>query len=242
MIDPRTQFGLQLSTNKFVTDKSGKKMLEIIGAQFLAKDPEIFGKVNLDWCEREYKWYESQSLNVNDIPAPIPAIWKMVATPDGRINSNYGWAIWSDENSSQYENCLATLQKEKESRRAIMIYTRPSMQYEYNKDGMSDFMCTNSVQYFIRDNYLSCIVNMRSNDAIHGYKGDYFWQEEVLVKLFMDLLFTYPELQCGDIIWNVGSLHIYEHHFFLVDHYNKTGETSITKERYIELYPDSEWI
>ena len=92
-----------------------------------------------------------------------------------------------------------------------MIYTRPQMWVDYNKDGRSDFMCTNAVQYMIRGDLLHAVVQMRSNDVIFGYKNDYTWQKHVLDMLAGDL-----EIETGDIIWNVGSLHVYERHFHLV--------------------------
>lgn len=209
--DVRVTFIGLLEEERFVTDKTGCKMIEIVGANFIADLPSIFGTVNEDYVKREIQWYESQSLNVNDIPEPVPAIWKAVATPTGRINSNYGWCIFSDKNHQQYSNCLKTLQNDPFSRRAIMIYTRPQMQYDYNWGGMSDFMCTNTVQYVIRDGKVHSIVQMRSNDVVFGYKNDYAWQKHVLDKLAQDL-----NLPAGNIYWNVGSLHVYEKHFNLV--------------------------
>ncbi|MGZ7196727.1 hypothetical protein ACXWOC_11115, partial [Streptococcus pyogenes] len=70
-----------------------------------------------------------------------------------------------------------------DSRRAIMIYTRPSMQVDFERDGMSDFMCTNNVQYLIRDGRVHAIVNMRSNDVVFGFRNDYAWQKYVLESL-----------------------------------------------------------
>ncbi len=195
----------------YVTDKTGCKMLELVGASFIADEPAIFGKVNQDYVNREIQWYESRSLNVNDIPAPVPAIWKAVATPEGLINSNYGWCIYSEENQSQFLSCLRALQNDPESRRAIMIYTRPNMQTDYNKGGMSDFMCTNTVQYLIRDGRVHANVSMRSNDVVFGYKNDYAWQKHVLF-LLSDAL----RVPMGHINWQVGSLHVYERHFDLV--------------------------
>jgi thymidylate synthase len=68
-----------------------------------------------------------------------------------------------------------------------MIYTRPSMQFEYNRAGMSDFMCTNTVQYLIRGGNVHAIVNMRSNDVVFGYKNDYAWQNHVLHRVAKEL-------------------------------------------------------
>jgi thymidylate synthase len=92
-----------------------------------------------------------------------------------------------------------------------MIYTRPSIWSDYNKQGMSDFICTNAVGYLIRDNKLHANVQMRSNDVVFGYKNDYYWQEYVLKKLAKDL-----DVEVGTIMWNVTSLHVYEKHFHLI--------------------------
>lgn len=236
--DVRDVFAFLLQHGVFVQDKSGVKCLEIENASFIANEPTIFGAPN-EYIDRELVWYKSQSLNVNDIPAPVPQIWKNVATKEGLINSNYGWCIWSKENGSQYSSCLKQLITNRDSRRAVMIYTRPSMQTDYNKDGMSDFMCTSNVQYMIRNNKLHSYVYMRSNDSVMGYKNDWAWQNHVLEELLADLKFTYPHLQKGDMIWNACSLHVYEPHFYLVDHFANTSATTITKKEYAETYPDS---
>lgn len=206
-----------LSEQDFIIDKSGVKTIEIINAFFEADKPSIFGTVNNDYVERELKWYKSMSLNVNDIPGGPPQIWKQVATEDGRINSNYGWCIYSEENGSQFANVLEELVTNPFSRRANMIYTRPSMHTDYNKDGMSDFMCTNNVQYFIREGQLHASVYMRSNDAVFGYKNDYAWQRYVQEQLLIAICNrTGAAYGLGKLFWNVGSLHVYERHFDLV--------------------------
>jgi len=191
-------------------------MLEIINASFIADEPTIFGVPNENWhlCERE--WYLAQSLNVNDIPGPIPAIWKQVASTKGEINSNYGWCIFNQANGSQYFNALNALRLDKNSRQAVMIYNRPSMHVDCKKDGMRDFICTHSTHLFIRYGKLDYIVNMRSNDAVFGYKGDYAWHSYIHQQACQDLKKHYPELQLGRLHWNAGSLHVYPRHHALV--------------------------
>ena len=211
VLDIRSMFRRLLFDERFVTDKTGVKTIDIPFAQFVADEPAIFGKPNIEWHERELMWYRSMSLRVDDIPPPIPAIWKQVASQAGFINSNYGWCVWSGGNYRQYESVRDELKLNPESRRAIMIYTRPTMHSEYKIDGMSDFICTNTVQYLLRDDALHAHVCMRSNDAVFGYKGDRFFQSTVLDELCQDL-----DLPRGKIIWNCGSLHVYERHFDLV--------------------------
>jgi thymidylate synthase len=221
--DIRELFKRMKINEEFVVDKTGCKMLEIIGATFLADEETIFGAVNHDYVKREIQWYESMHRNVNYIPGVTPKAWLSCASPTGRINSNYGWMIWSDENYKQYENVLAELKAKPESRRAVMIYTRPNMWIDYNSDGMSDFVCTNAVQYFIRDGKLLALVQMRSNDAWAGYRNDVAWQKNVHERLANDL-----SIEAGQMIWHAGSIHLYERNFYLVDGYIKTGRYDLT--------------
>lgn len=213
----RQYFRDALANGNFVTDKTGVKTLEMIGASFIADKDTIFGDVNWDYVNRELEWYRSMSLKVADIPGGSPKIWQQVASKNGEINSNYGWCIYSEANHKQYWSVLLELLANPNSRRAVMIYTRPTMHTDYCRDGMSDFMCTNAVQYLIRQNKINAVVQMRSNDVVFGYKNDRAWQADVLEQLTADLsLKADVNYQVGDIHWNVGSLHIYERHFNLI--------------------------
>ncbi len=209
--DVRGWFRNLKQQQKYVTDKTGCKMIEVVAAQFHANEVAIFGTVNQDYVEREIEWYKSMSRNVHDIRNGAPAAWKACASKDGMINSNYGYLVWSEENYNQYKNVLAELKRAPESRRAEMIYTRPSIWNEYNRDGMSDFICTDAVQYFIREGKLVADVRMRSNDVVFGYKNDKAWQDYVHNQLANDL-----SVPVGPMLWHAGSLHVYEKHWDLV--------------------------
>jgi thymidylate synthase len=238
----------QIDREATMTGLVGNTTIEIVGASFIADEESIFGDVNWNYVEREEEWYNSMSLNVNDIPGGAPKIWSAVADPEGFINSNYGFLIYSPQNGiregeqpegwmSQYKCVLQELRQNPGSRRASMIYTRPSIWLDYKKNGRSDFICTNVVGYLIRDGALHAHVQMRSNDAIFGYRNDHAWQIHVLTKLANEL-----GVAVGNLHWCVTSLHVYAKHYYLVDHCIKTGEKSITKAAYTELYPNSPFL
>lgn len=206
------------------------KTIEIQNVQFEVDKPWIVREPNEEYFQRELKWYQTESLNVNDIPGGAPKMWKSCATPDGYINSNYGWMIWSKDNCEQYKHCLQKLIEDPHTREACMIYNRPSMQEEYNKNGMHDFCCTYAVQCFLNEDnsgryHLKYIVYMRSNDAVFGFDNDALWHMHVQERLARDLFSNIPTLIgiagpiiCDPIVWNAGSLHVYERHFkFLED-------------------------
>jgi thymidylate synthase len=201
----------------FRTGKYGKTV-EIQNAHFLADSDWIIREPNYDYAKREIQWYESQSLYVKDIPGDVPKIWQMCADKDGKINSNYGWCIWSDENWNQFKHCADRLMDDHYTREACMIYNRPSMQVDCSANGMHDFMCTYSTQVFLNetdnDKYkLDYTVFMRSNDAVYGFCNDCIFHRYVQSKMVDELNRHDLNVIKGDIIWNAGSLHVYERHF-----------------------------
>ena len=203
----------ELHNENFTIDRTGAKTIEMIGASFIADEVAIFGKPNEDYIDAEIEWYDSQSTNINDIPygEEPPKAWQYSANEHGEINSNYGHLIWSDKYYNQFEKVINELEENPDSRRASMIYTRPSIWHEYNENGKNDFICTNSVTYYDRDSKLHAVVQMRSNDVIFGYRNDYAWQQYVLHQLAWEL-----HMDAGDMHWQVQNLHVYERHFDLV--------------------------
>jgi len=213
----REYFISALQNEDFVEDKTGVKTLDLVGASFLADAPAIFGTPNEEYISREIEWYESQSLNVKDIRGETPKIWESISSDSGQINSNYGYLVFNDENFNQYRKVLTQLITDRQTRRAVMIYQRPTMHEDFCADGMSDFICTNTVQYLIRGNQVNAVVQMRSNDVIFGYRNDYAWQKHVLQNLVADInRLGEADYKVGDIAWQVGSLHVYERHFKFV--------------------------
>lgn len=217
------EFNNQIKNENFVIDKTGVKTVEILGLRLelnplqpmlnfynIRKSPEKY-------IQKEIEWYDSQDLCVKDI-GQHAKLWLDVCTKDDKqtVNSNYGYLIYSKENFNQYENTLKELIKNSFSRRAIMIYNRPSMHYEYNENGRSDFICTLAQQFFIRDNKLVSIVEMRSTDMMYGFFSDFPWFSTVQSRLLKDLQNTYTDLKMGKLIWISNSGHLYEKHFSLI--------------------------
>jgi len=234
----KTKCFTKINRDKSMTSIVGNKTIEIIGASFVADENVIFGELNQKYLKREHDWYYSQSLFVKDLGyETVPKVWAAIADKNGKINSNYGWCAFSDENHNQYLNAIKELKNNSASRRSIIIYTRPSIWNDYNLNGCDDFICTNTVQFLMRNDVLNCIVQMRSNDSIIGYKNDLAWQKHLLEKACAEL-----NTSIGKIYWQVGSLHIYERDFYLVDHYIKTNDISISKHDYIKINPSSEFI
>ncbi len=226
--DIRKHFIEELKNENFSRDKSGVKTIELIGASFHANEEAIFGTPNDEYIADELDWYRSMSTNINDIGDrdEPPAAWKYSANEHGEINSNYGTLIYSDKYYRQYDMVLDELSTNMDSRRATMVYNRPSIWAEYNENDKNDFICTNAVTYYLRDSAIHAVVQMRSNDVVFGYKNDYAWQLFVLEQLVSDYNRCYldaawdadyrKEMIVGNITWQVQNLHVYERHFDLV--------------------------
>ena len=216
---------LKLFKNKYKNDEFRGNTVELQNIHFICDKDYIVREPNYDYAKREIEWYESQSLNVNDIPVGAPTIWKQVATSLGYINSNYGWCIFGEDNGKQYEHCLKSLLKDHMTRQAVMIYTRPQMQTDWNKNEMHDFMCTHYVHCFLNEVQhpennvevyeLKYIVYQRSCDAVFGFNNDFQWHKYVYDKLYNDLIEAGISMSENKpfIEYNCGSLHVYDRHF-----------------------------
>jgi len=222
--DIREFFIGELADEAFTIDKTGQKTIEMIGANFLATEPSIFGTPSKEYIDAEIKWYESGSTNINDIHGPDkepPAAWKYAADQHGNINSNYGHLVNSPKYFNQYERALEELWENPDSRRAQMIYNRPSIWTEFDENGKSDFICTNAQTFYIRDGILMMVSQMRSNDVVFGYKNDYAWAQHLMDRLVDDynsLAYVHgrDSIEKGMLTWQVMNLHVYERHFELV--------------------------
>jgi thymidylate synthase len=213
--DVRQHFIDELRNENFTIDRTGAQTIELLGASFIADEPAIFGTPNEDYIRKEIDWYESQSTNIFDLDADPPEAWKYTANDHGEINSNYGHLIFSDKYFAQYYQVADELIRNPDSRRAIMIYNRPSIWCEFDENGKNDFICTNAHTYYIRKNKLNVVVQMRSNDLIFGYRNDYAWSKYVLESLQQDLKSSL-DVELGNIYWQVQNLHVYSRHFDLV--------------------------
>ena len=223
--DIREYFIDELKAERFTTDKTGAKTIELLGASFVADEPAIFGKPVQEYINAELAWYESGSTNINDIHGEDkvpPAAWQYAADKYGNINSNYGHLVFSEKYCQQYDNALFELIENPDSRRAQMIYNRTSIWNEFDEGGKSDFICTTAQTVYIRDNKLHMVSQMRSNDVVFGYKNDWAWAQYLMDKFVEDYNFeatfrdSEQSITKGNLTWQVMNLHVYARHFDLV--------------------------
>lgn len=192
---------------------------EILGAVvvFDPEGPDI--PTNEAYVRAEMDWYKSQDRCITGhIGIESNKIWKKIASPTTNcVNSNYGWCIFSAENYLQYQMAVDAFKENRFTKRATMIYSRPSIVFEWN-DGIHashDAICTIYCQAELRmyrDEYvLDYHVHMRSNDAWYGMRNDYKWHKYVIEMLRETLTreLNVP-IKLGVIRWFADSLHIYK--------------------------------
>lgn len=200
----------------FLVDKSGVKVVELIAPRIILNPQQLYldfeGRSSpRKYIEKEDAWYMSHELKIDRVSDV--EIWKKVSDENGEINSNYGNLVFSRNNFSQFSNVVNTLKKHKDSRQGIIIYTRPSIHYEWNSLGASDFICTLHQHFFIRNNKLVCVTSMRSNDCWTGTFSDLPFFHSVIQRMLETLKPTYPELKLEEHIFIPNSFHCYERHF-----------------------------
>jgi len=205
----------KLKSHDFVVVGNDSKTVELIDChiQNLSPFDEYIDYpdaliANRDYIQRELEWYLEATKSVERVKDI--KIWRSIANARGEVNSNYGYRIYHADNDFQYQKAVAALIACPTTRQSTCIYTYPQIQTDWNADGGHDMICTFSTQHFLRDDKFIYIVNMRSNDAILGFRNDFAWHCYVCKNMLGDLADAGIKIKDAEICWNAGSMHIYE--------------------------------
>tara|TARA_Y100001938_G_scaffold130909_1_gene187385 strand:+ start:4222 stop:4911 length:690 start_codon:yes stop_codon:yes gene_type:complete len=173
-------------------------------------------KLSMKYLKAELNWYRSGDLSIENIKR-YSTMWEKICDDYGLVNSNYGYLakhMKCNNYITQFGWCVQQLYEDPNSRRAIINFNNPDHKY----NGVKDFPCTISQQFYIRNNKLDSITLMRSNDLIYGFCYDvpYFTllQKEMAQKL---------NIKLGVYHHYAMSMHVYERHFEMI--------TKIAKEK-----------
>lgn len=209
-----------------VDPRTGNKVL--YGASWTADRNSMIGQRNEDWVRRELDWFASGSNNLADMEEPVPALFKACADEDGVVNSAYGHILYSKTNNpdlplsterqSLYEQAISALLTEGEaSRHATIIVSDRDIHRISTANGRNDFICTNALNLMIdADDRLHIFAQMRSMDAVFGYRADYSMWDYLMKQAMNDLLLGGIIVNRGDIVFQVANLHVYPRHLELL--------------------------
>lgn len=217
----------------YETAPRGMKIRENLFTSFVITNPRdrlLFipeRNFPLDYVMAEILWYISGN-NKTEWISNYSSFWKNISDDGVTANSAYGARIFVPHRYhnnvvlgnkfadgvprsevppagwSQWQFIKEELTKDPDSRRAVIHIRQPQDSYLAQKD----VPCTLSLQFFIRDQKLHLVVQMRSNDLILGTALDVpaftFMQEMMAMELGVELGYYYH---------TSNSLHVYERHY-----------------------------
>jgi len=212
-----------------IDPRTGNKVLYSVN--WRATNDSMIGEVNPDWVRRELDWFNSGSDKLEDMEAPVPALFQACAGTDGKVNSAYGHILFSPTwdyplvQTTLYQRIVDTFVAEgAESRHGVAIISDRDIHVLAKANGRNDFICTNALNVMIdHENRVHIIAQMRSMDAVFGYRADYSMWDSLMIRLVSDLnnqsRFGGTEggsVTRGDITFQVANLHVYPRHFDLL--------------------------
>lgn len=206
-----------LEGDSFYSTPRGKPCYEFLAVRNMFPDPTRCVYENqvrpYQWryLAGELNWYLDGDPDVSGI-LPYSRFWGSITNPDDRtVNSNYGNLLFNRagaDGECQWLWAFNKLTSDPDTRQAIMYLGGPDFQFSTNRD----FVCTSTIQYFIRDGYLHCVVNQRSCDLNFGLPYDLPWfsilQQNMLILVNSELG---EEFELGALVHMIGSMHVYEH-------------------------------
>jgi thymidylate synthase len=205
-----------------IDPRTGNKVL--YSASWKATNHSMIGELNPDWVRRELDWFMSGSNKLSDMEGPVPKLFQACAGIDGKVNSAYGHILFSNELKYPYlgiplfDRVVNTFVNEGAStRHAVAIITDRDVHQLATYNERKDFICTNALNFMIdSDQKLHIIAQMRSMDAVFGYRADYSMWDALMEYLLGNLEMVFPDLTRGDITFQVANLHVYPRHFDLL--------------------------
>lgn len=130
--------------------------------------------LSIDYANAELRWYWSGSNDCKEI-GKHASMWLRLSDDGLTSNSAYGYIIQKKYGFNQLEQVIELLAKDKETRRAVLNISDPTI----NRIRTKDMQCTIGIQFLIRHDKLDMTVYMRSNDIRFGFPYDYIFFESI---------------------------------------------------------------
>lgn len=161
----------------------------------------------------ELLWYLSGSDEAAFVGAYIP--FYVSKGKPAIVNGAYGPRIRSRHGFDQLQAAIDMMRRKDGSRRiVIQLYEAEDLLADDNVD----IPCTTTMQFHRRGNVLHMSVTMRSNDAYLGLPHDVF-----CFTMLQELVATELDLELGEYIHMVGSMHLYDRDREKAERYRKEG-------------------
>lgn len=192
-----------------------QKIYENLCMSFKIKDPRnrllyVPGrKFSLHYTIAEGLWYFLGN-NKTEWISNYASFWSHISDDGETANSAYGARIFkpheriADGTFAQWDYIKEELKRDPDSRRAVIHIRTP----EDSVKAKLDVPCTLSMQFFIREEKLDLVVNMRSTDLVYGLSYDV-----PAFTMMQELMALELGIELGSYMHVSNSLHVYEKHF-----------------------------
>ena len=151
-----------------------------------------------------YFWYKKGDRTDTSIVKYFDEYKRCIDESHTKFNSNYGYYAYVQNGLSR---CIRALMQNRNTRQACFCIN--------NNDAMGptsiDKLCTNTILFFIRNDKLEMVVQMRSSNFLTLLPYDAFMFTVFYQQVYSDLVHSqYTELRTGLVHMQVASLHFYE--------------------------------
>jgi thymidylate synthase len=193
-------------------DRTGTGTISIFGYQIrfdLSKGFPLVTtkKIHFKSVVHELLWFLSGVTNIKYLQDNGVKIWNEWSNPDGELGPVYGkqWRRWESSNGKiidQISLAIEQIKNNPDSRRIIIN--------SWNVGDISSMAlppCHYSFQFYVANNKLSCMFQMRSTDSFLGLPFN--------IASYALLTYMFAQqcnLDVGDLIWTGGDCHIYLNH------------------------------
>ena len=167
---------------------------------------------DLDKAKAIYNWYKNHDSRDHSIEEYFDEYKNCTDETHLDFNSNYGLYAYSQEG---LDKCIKRLADNQMTRQAMFCINNN----EAMSDRSIDKLCTNTIQFFIRNNKLMMIVQMRASNMITLLPYDSFmfcyWYMYVFNKLYNEYNLTY--LLTDFIYINAATIHYYDNNLYKIE-------------------------
>lgn len=164
-----------------------------------------------------YFWYKKADKNDASIIDYFSEYKRCIDESHNYFNSNYGIYAYK---LGGLKFCIDELKRNHKSRRACFCINSNAVAI---KDSEIDKLCTNAIQFFIRDARLEMVVQMRSSNFITLLPYDAFMFSVFYFVVYKALKKEHKLLRTSKIHMQIASLHFYDEDIDAANNRSHTG-------------------
>lgn len=200
---------------EFESAPRNRKTYEIINMSFELTNPynrlvwNSVRDVNYVFAQKFFAWMINGSSDFNYLYESNKNAKNFVNESESGLPKSFSTA-YGPRIIQQIPSILKELNHDKDSRRAVIHILENEDKVLYATESKTEFPCTNSFTFFIRNDQLHMHTSMRSNNMIKTVIYDVFnftMLQEYMLKLLQQ---TYSNLTMGSYYQNIVSAHVYE--------------------------------